>query len=61
MIRYMYSWDISQSSSVKIRSHLGAITEDLIDYVKPTKNNTKACLSILVPMTLQIKSKSCRN
>ena len=28
--------EISRSSSVKIRSHPGATTEDLIDYVRPT-------------------------
>ena len=27
--------EISRSSSVKIRSHPGATTEDLIDYVRP--------------------------
>ena len=28
--------DISRSSSVKIRSHPGTTTKDLIDYVRPT-------------------------
>ena len=36
MIEYMNGWGISRSSSVKIRSHPGAATEDLIDYVRPT-------------------------
>ena len=36
LIKYMYGWEMSRSSSVKIRSHQGATTEDLIDYVRPT-------------------------
>ena len=36
MIKYINAQEISRSSSVKIRSHPGATTEDLIDYVKPT-------------------------
>ena len=36
IIEYMNGWGISQSSSVKIRSHPGATTEDIIDYIRPT-------------------------
>ena len=36
MIKYVNGREISRSSSVKIRSHPGAATEDLIDYVRPT-------------------------
>ena len=36
MVKYMNGREISRSSSVKIRSHLDATTEDLIDYVRPT-------------------------
>ena len=36
MTEYMNGWGISQSSSVKIKSHPGATTEDLIVYVRPT-------------------------
>ena len=36
IIKYVNSREISRSSSVKIRSHPGATTEDLIDYVRPT-------------------------
>ena len=36
MIKYMNGREISRSSLVKIRSHLGATSEDLIDYVRPT-------------------------
>ena len=36
MIEYMNGWGISRSSSVKIRSHPGATTEDIIDYIRPT-------------------------
>ena len=36
MIKYINARETSRSSSVKIRSHPGATTEDLIDYVKPT-------------------------
>ena len=36
MIKYVNGREISGSSSVKIRSHPGATTEDLIDYVRPT-------------------------
>ena len=36
MIKYMNGRDISRSSSVKIRSHPGTTTKDLIDYVRPT-------------------------
>ena len=36
MIKYINGREISRSSSVKIRSHPGATTEDLIDYVRPT-------------------------
>ena len=36
MIKYMNGREISRYSSVKIRSHPGAITEDLTDYVRPT-------------------------
>ena len=36
MIKYVNGREISRSSSVKIRSHPGATTEDLIDYVRPT-------------------------
>ena len=32
----MNGQEISRSSSVKIRIHPGATTEDLIDYVRPT-------------------------
>ena len=32
--------EISRPSSVKIRSHPGAKTEDLIDYVRPTAQKT---------------------
>ena len=31
----MNGWEISRSSSVKTRSHPGATTENLIDYVRP--------------------------
>ena len=36
MIEYMNGWGISRSSSVKIRNHPGATTEDIIDYIRPT-------------------------
>ena len=36
MIKYLNGREISRSSSDKFRSHLGATTEDLIDYVRPT-------------------------
>ena len=36
IIEYMNGWGISRSSSVKIRSHPGATTEDIIDYIRPT-------------------------
>ena len=36
MIKNVNDREISRSSSVKIRSHPGATTEDLIDYVRPT-------------------------
>ena len=36
MIKYINAREISRSSSVKIRSHPGATTEDLINYVRPT-------------------------
>ena len=36
MIKYINAREISRSSLVKIRSHLGATIEDLIDYVGPT-------------------------
>ena len=36
MKTYMNCQEILQSSSVKTRSHLGATTEDVIDYVIPT-------------------------
>ena len=37
MIKCMNGREISRSSSVKIRSHPGATTKDLIDYVRPKK------------------------
>ena len=36
MIKYVNGREISRSSSVKIRSHPGATTKDLIDFVRPT-------------------------
>ena len=61
MIEYMNGWGISQSSSIKVRSHPGARAEDLINYVRPTAQKTrKLWLFALVPMTLQIKSTSWR-
>ena len=36
MIKYVNGREISRSSSVKVRNHLGATTEDVIDYVRPT-------------------------
>ena len=36
MIKYINGREISRSSSVKIRTHPGATTGDLIDYVRPT-------------------------
>ena len=39
MIKYVNGREIS--SSVKIRSHPGATTEDLIDYVRPTTARKK--------------------
>ena len=36
MIKYMNGREISRYSSVKIRSHPDATTENLIDYVRPT-------------------------
>ena len=47
------------NGSVKIRSHSGATTEDLNNYVRPTvqkKQKTK----MMVIMTLKIKSAPCR-
>ena len=42
MIKYINDREISRSSSVNIRSHPGATTEDLIDYVRPiTRKNPK--------------------
>ena len=59
MMKDMNGWEMSRSSSVKIRSHSGATTEDLNDYVRPTvqkKQKTK----MMVIMTLKIKSTPCR-
>ena len=36
MIKYVNGREMSQSSSLKIKSHPGATTEDLIDYIRPT-------------------------
>ena len=41
MINYMNGWEISRSISVKIRSHLGVTTKDLIDYIGPTARKTR--------------------
>ena len=61
MMKYINAREIYRSSSVNIRSHLGATTEDLIDYVRPTApKKPKWWLFTLVPMTLQIKSIPCR-
>ena len=61
MIKYVNGWEISRSSSVKIRSHPGATTKDLIDYVQPlARKNRKWWLFTLVPMTLHIKSTPCK-
>ena len=40
MIEYMNGWGISRSSSVKIRRHPGAATEDIIDYIRPAAQKT---------------------
>ena len=46
MIEYMNGWGISQSSSVKIRSHPSATTEDIIDYIRPTAQKTPKMMVI---------------
>ena len=46
MIEYMNGWGISRSSSVKIRSHPGATTEDIIDYIRPTAQKTPKMMVI---------------
>ena len=35
MIKHVNSRSVSEYMDVKVSSHLGATTEDLIDYVKP--------------------------
>ena len=46
MIEYMNGWGISPSSSVKIRSHPGAATEDIIDYIRPAAQKTPKMIVI---------------
>ena len=46
MIEYMNGWGISRSSSVKIRSHPGATTEDIIDYIRPAAQKTPKMMVI---------------
>ena len=46
MIEYMNGWGISRSSSVKIRSHPSATTEDIIDYIRPTAQKTPKMMVI---------------
>ena len=53
----MNCWEISRSSSIKIRSHQGATNKDLTDYVKKKK---KKKLQINAPMKLQVKLTPCR-
>ena len=36
MIKYVNGREVSRNDSVKVRSHPGATTDDLIDYVQPT-------------------------
>ena len=57
IIKYMSDREISRSSSVKIRSHPGATTQDLIDYVRPT---ARIEIKMIVQMTSEIKSKPSR-
>ena len=36
MIKHVNGREVSRGNSVKIRCHLGATTDDIIDYVRPT-------------------------
>ena len=36
MIKYIYGQKVSRNNSVKVRNHPGPITNDFIDYVRPT-------------------------
>ena len=36
MIKHVNGREVSRDNSVKIRCHLGATTDDIIDYVRPT-------------------------
>ena len=56
MIEYMNGWGTSRSSSVKIRSHPGATTEDLIDYIRPTARK-KAKMMVICSGTNDITNK----
>ena len=56
MIKYINTQEISRSSSVKIRSHPGATTEDLIDYVRPTARK-KTKMMVIHSGTNDIKNK----
>ena len=46
MIECVNGWGISRSSSVKIRSHPGATTEDIIDHIRPTAQKTPKMMVI---------------
>ena len=35
-IKHVNRREVSRVNSLKTRSHIGAITEDVIDYIKPT-------------------------
>ena len=39
MMEHVNGREISSDNSVKIRCHLGATTNDIIDYVRPTAHN----------------------
>ena len=56
MIKHVNGREISRDNSVKIRCHLGATTDDIIDYVRPTARK-KPDMMIIHTGTIDIQNK----
>ena len=56
MIKHVNGREISRDNSVKIRCHLDATTDDIIDYVRPTARK-KPDMMIIHTGTIDIQNK----
>ena len=56
MIKHVNGREVSRDDSVKIRCHLGATTDDIIDYVRPTAHK-KPDMIIIHTGTNEIQNK----